>query len=85
MSVWREGYWFDDLMTHTWFYFPPGDYELFKEFPREKASHAVSYREMESLIRALDESGWLKPKLEDKVRQDDLKIVHRLIDLLEKR
>lgn len=34
------------------------------------------------LIKALDEAGWIKPRLDERLRTEDLKITHRLLDLL---
>jgi len=33
----------------------------------------------------LDEAGWIKPRLDERLRAEDLKITHRLLDILEKK
>jgi hypothetical protein len=84
MKVWHEGHWFEDIACHMWRYVKPGEYEAGVSLPDDACSHAVTFTEMKILIECLDGSGWLRPRLDDKARQDDLKVVHRLIDLLEK-
>lgn len=42
-------------------------------------------RDIDSLIKALDEAGWIKSRLDERLRAEDLKITHRLFDLLDKK
>lgn len=45
----------------------------------------INSRDIYSLIVALDKEGWIKPRLDERLRAEDLKITHRLLDLLEKK
>jgi hypothetical protein len=45
----------------------------------------IPMRELPSLVKFLDEHGFIKPRLDERLRVEDLKITHRLLDLLEKR
>ena len=45
----------------------------------------INEYDIESLIVALDKEGWIKPRLDERLRSEDLKITHRLLDIIEKR
>ena len=36
------------------------------------------------LIESMDKNGFIKPRLDDRLRVEDLKITHRLLDIIEK-
>ena len=44
----------------------------------------IPFDQIPSLVKALEENGLLKPRLDERLRTEDLKITHRLIDLLDK-
>lgn len=56
-----------------------GDYPEFAvaEFDKE-----LCFTELPSLIEALEAGGYLRPRLDERLRTEDLKITHRLLDLL---
>jgi hypothetical protein len=60
-------------------YIAPGAYE---EFVEAEPAVRVPHDAVEPLIKFLNDNGYLKPRLDDRVRTDDVKIINRLIDLL---
>lgn len=79
---WTEGGWYRDYSMRGFNYVAPGFYE---EGVLPAISRFLTDREAQALIPALEEHGFLKPRLDERLRVEDLKITHRLIDLLEKR
>jgi len=45
----------------------------------------ISMRDIPKLVIALEESGFIKPRLDERLRVEDLKITHRLLDIIEKK
>ena len=77
-----------------WYYEPShGEWRLVKAGEREpqiqiKKEDLKAILEMEEvhlLIAALDEAGWIVPRLDERLREEDLKITHRLLDIIERR
>ncbi len=73
-----------------WYFDPRGDWILTKAGDYEEGAAAdvdlrLRMEDTHMLIAALDEQGWIKPRLDERLREEDLKITHRLIDLLEKK
>jgi len=81
---WHDGHWFFDTSLNSWCYLRPGYYEPGIVPTAEDFLHQIPDREIETLIRELDTHGWIKPRLDERLRSEDLKIRHRLIDLLDK-
>lgn len=50
----------------------------------EKPDITLDYDEVHLLIDFLFKNGWIKPQLGEN-REEDLKVIHRLIDLAEKK
>ncbi|KKN31722.1 hypothetical protein LCGC14_0821070 [marine sediment metagenome] len=82
---WFDGDWFFDNSLNAWRYLKSGYYEAGVMHSSGDFLHQVSARETEALIRKLDSEGWIKPRLDERLRAEDLKITHRLIDLLQKK
>jgi len=82
---WHDGHWFHDMSLDSWCYLKPGYYEVGAMKSPDDFLHQITPSEVYSLIRKLDEEGWIKPRLDERLRTEDLKITHRLLDLLEKR
>jgi len=84
MKRYYEGKWFSYPDMDSIVYRPPGQYDDTMhsdlsqciQIPRESIS---------GLINFLDAEGYLKPRLDERLRVDDLKITHRLLDLLERK
>lgn len=79
-----------NLDTGTWYYDPreagivltePGLKEV---GARAEALLRIPDEFLPGLVELLEEMGYIKPRLDDKLRADDLKIIHRLLDLLDK-
>ena len=81
---WFDGGWFLSQSLNCWCYLKPGYYEPGVMHQPEDFLHQITAQEIESLIRKLDEAGWIKPRLDERLRREDLKITHRVIDLLDK-
>jgi hypothetical protein len=54
--------------------YKPEDYQI--QIPKN---------EIHKLIELLDQEGYIKPRLDERLRTEDLKITHRLLDLLDKK
>jgi len=81
-KVYHPGHWWLDLPWRSWNYSPAGNYE---EGVKLEPTITVDVEAVRQLISALDEAGWIVPRLDVRLREEDLKITHRLLDLLEKR
>jgi hypothetical protein len=82
-KVYYDGRWFWDYTYAGWFYMPEGYYEVGVEHDRTGWLF-LNQIQVEKLIKKLDEEGIIKPRLDERLRQEDLKITHRLLDLLDK-
>ncbi len=80
-KVWFNGIWIPALGNSGMSYYPPGFYE---ESDRREPELTISAEKLYLLTAALDEHGFLKPRLDERLRTEDLKITHRLMDLLDK-
>ncbi len=80
-KVWFNGMWIPALGNLGMSYYPPGFYV---ESERREPELTISAEKLYLLINALDEYGFLKPRLDERLRVEDLKITHRLMDLLDK-
>jgi len=45
----------------------------------------IRMRDIPKLVIALEESGFIKPRLDERLRVEYLKIKHRLLDIIEKK
>ena len=83
--VWSDGRWFYRADFNCWTYRKPGQYDP-RSWDNDPANHVeLTAVEVRQLITSLDEAGWITPRLDERLRTEDLKITHRLIDLLEKK
>lgn len=79
----REARWYIDLSHHTLVKTKPGRYRegIMSDVDFEIDLHEAN---ITSLIHALEEGGYLAPRVDHKMRAEDLKVIHRLIDLTER-
>lgn len=84
MERYYEGKWVEDPSRRGLIYCKPGFYDPAKEVPEEKLGPFLSHTEMNQLIDFLFKAGYIKPQLGEN-REEDTKIIHRLIDVLEKK
>ncbi len=78
----REGRWGLNNIQRQWEYYPPGMYE---QAVAQDPTLVLEPEVVRKLITALDEAGWIVPRLDERLRTEDLKITHRLLDLLEQK
>lgn len=83
-KAWFSGKWYLSECYDAWFYRRPGYYEPSLELPDDSIEHKIDSSAIRQLIQALDEAGWIKPRLDERLRAEDLKITHRLLDIIEK-
>jgi len=81
MKVWQPGRWYYDVSKRNWCLTKAGEYEV-GDMP--KVALEIEGRDVQKLIIALDEEGWIKPRLDERLRADDLQITHRLLDIIER-
>ncbi len=79
-----EGHWFFNVSYLEWHYIAPGNYEEGVQHQAGDIAIRISEPVAQQLIRALDEGGHIKPRLDERLRAEDLKITHRLLDIIEK-
>lgn len=75
-----EAHWYMDHSLRAFCYVPPGDYD---EGVSIDPSIIVPWKAALALIPELEAEGLLKPKLDQSLRTEDLKITHRLLDIIE--
>lgn len=80
-KVYVEGHWVRDASLRGFMYIPSGNYEIGVDIQGEKL---ITDREIHALIPELERGGFIQPRLDERLRTEDLKITHRLIDLLGK-
>ena len=80
-KIWIDSHWFYSYEKDAWVLTGAGAH-LIAEKP--EIILEVRAKDIEMLIRKLDEAGWIKPRLDERLRSEDLKITHRVIDLLDK-
>jgi len=81
---WQEGHWFFDVPMASWRYVPPGEYERGVSISDGQITHSLDSREVALLVDALQEAHWIKPKINERVREEDVKVIHRLLDIIQK-
>ena len=81
-KVYHRGQWWLDPSWRSWNYSPAGYYE---EGIKLEPTITVDGEAVRQLITALDEAGWIVPRLDVRLRGEDLKITHRPLDILEKK
>ena len=80
-KVYREAHWYESMTRRAWVLTRSGDYEPGTE---QEIDIVLGDRQVQMLRTALDEQGWIKPRLDERLRSEDLKITHRLLDVIEK-
>lgn len=82
-KFYHPGRWYYDPAVRGLRHSKPGYYEeceIIADYDKQ-----LTYEEIHhGLIEALEEGGFLKPRLDERLRTEDLKITHRLMDLLDK-
>ena len=82
MSGWRPEGWYFDESRDSWCLTKAGEYDIAVMQPIKVS---INTSETRALIEALERDAWIKPSSDGSLRESDLKIIHRLIDVIEKR
>lgn len=77
-----DGHWYEDPSIRGFVYIAPG---LYEEGVVPEPTLTLPMRAAQELVPLLEQAGLIKPRLDERLRVEDLKITHRLIDLLEKK
>ena len=83
-KVFIKGQWLGDASQGGYLYQPSGYYEIGVLADRSGWLY-VSDAQARDFIPVLEDGGFIKPRLDERLRVEDLKITHRLLDLLEKK
>ena len=59
-----------------------GWYDSDKPLPESAFDVVLRRRDVNTLIHFLDTEGYIKPRLDERLRDEDLKITHRLLDII---
>jgi len=84
-EAWFDARWVADPSWGVLRWIPGGLYDpssVFEKWP--EGTITLPRAAVASLIPLLESEGYLKPRLDERLRAEDLKITHSLIDLLEK-
>ena len=84
MTAWRDGRWFFEPMGALWRYVPPGEYDPAISIEDSQITLNLDSREVDLLVDALQEAHWIKPRIDERVREEDVRIIHRLLGIIEK-
>ena len=77
----RRGIWYREIRSAELCYVAPGFYE---EGVIIQPTICIPDEALPALITVLDELGYIKPRLDERLRAEDLKITHRVLDLLDR-
>ena len=81
---WFPGEWVPLPMRPGIAFLKPGYYAEGDVLPSEAYTHELHANELNQLIAFLHKNGYIKPQLGEN-RTEDIKIIHRLLDVVEKR
>lgn len=71
----------DDTLVH----FKGGNKEPFTAYETDDFDVIIPRHYIPELIQFLTDKGYIKPQMSKESREEDLKIVHRLLDIIEKK
>jgi len=85
-KYWRDPKWMYDIMKQEWTFFPGGYHEptMMVDEKEVKKWPTITMEMANMLIKEMSNQGQLPFTTKMESREEDLKIVHRLIDLMEK-
>lgn len=81
--AYREPTWYIDYSTSTLKHFKGGKIDPCACIPSEMHDILMPTHYIPELVAFLTEKGYIKPTMSNQSREEDLKIVHRLLDLCE--
>ena len=56
----------------------------FSDLSDGQITYSLDTREVDLLVTALQEAHWIKPKIDERVREEDVRVIHRLLDIIQK-
>ena len=83
-KYYSPGMWAFDRATGNIIHFKDGEYEEVQELTKEHVDIVIPRQYHNELIQFMDENHMIKPKMDNQSRAEDLKIIHRLMDLQNK-
>ena len=83
MKRYHEGSWRFNHELNSIVHIKAGEYEHGQMLPLEAFDIVIPQESQHELIDFMDKHNMVKPKMDNQSRAEDLKIVHRLIDLME--
>ncbi len=84
-KVWHQGGWYSNPAWGDWRYVRPGERDPAVSISDDDIEYRIDGQVVQQLILALDKAGWIVPRLDERLRAEDLKMTHRLLDLLEQK
>jgi hypothetical protein len=83
--IYKEPIWYFEEYAGMLKHFKGGEIEPCKYIPDEMFDVIMPTHYIPELVAFLTEKGYIKPTMSNQSREEDLKIVHRLLDLCEKK
>lgn len=80
-KVFHKARWYRDVRRGGFTLVAAGYYDM-DAVP--EAKQFIDEEDLYTLIAALDEAGLIQPRLDERLRVEDLRITHRLLDLLDR-
>jgi len=77
---WVEGRWYSDPSRNGFNHVVAGNYEDGEEVQHD---YFLPATEVSQLVGELEAAGYIKPRLDERLRVEDLKITHRLLDVIQ--
>lgn len=82
-QVWMNGMWFRDIGTPFIKHIRPGFRNPMEFAKPEDIDVIIDVMTVPDLIKVLESGGYLTPRLDERLRSEDLKITHRLLDIIQ--
>jgi len=85
MKQYINGFWMWDHATGNIGHLKSGEYNQMEALKEEDFDIIIPRSHVNELVDFLDKNNLIKPKMDNQSRDADLKIVHRLLDVIEKK
>ena len=83
-KTWFPGGWIADVSQRAILHIKAGYREPGVTIPTEDVDISIPDTDIVGLVSILEARGYIKPRLDERLRVEDLKITHRLLDIIEK-
>jgi hypothetical protein len=83
-KYYRDDFWMRELMTDRIILVRGGQREEFETIGADDIVASIPLNHVKSLANYLLEEGYIRPLIKNEGRQDDVKLMNRLIDVLDK-